>query len=309
MDKPPQFYDARRTGTIFYPDKAAIAEQAMAAKLPPASADKIKTQLLIVDMQVDFCHTVGTLYVPGAQEDLQRLIKFIYRRAEQITHITCSLDSHLPLQIFHPSWWVDSEGNHPPPFTVITHEAVINGKWRPLLEPEWSVEYTHRLEEQAKKEHTIWPYHCLTGSIGQALDPELFSAILWHALARKSQPTWWTKGSIPKTEHYSIVQPEIPVPGHPQGSKSQDFLNMIKSADHVLIAGEAESHCVLETLEDLVSEFKDQPEILQRLVVLQDCTSPIQHAEIDYEAITHKRFDEFAEMGVLFIDSTDPLPW
>jgi nicotinamidase/pyrazinamidase len=309
VEKYPRFYNARCTGTIFYPDITAIAAEALKAGLAPSAADGLRTLLLIVDMQVDFCHTAGALYVPGAVEDVQRLIQFIYRFAEHITSIICSLDSHLPFQIFHSAWWVDRKGNHPPPFTIIKHEDVITGKWQPLLETEWSAQYTRRLQEQAKKELTIWPYHCLTGSVGHSLDPELFSAVLWHALARNSQPTWWTKGSIPKTEHYSIVQPEIPVPEHPQGGKSQEFLNLLKWSDRIFVAGEAESHCVLETLEDLVEEFSGQPEILRRIFVLQDCTSPVRHPEIDYETITHKRFTEFAEKGVHFIKSTDPPSW
>jgi nicotinamidase/pyrazinamidase len=305
----PRFYDAKRPGTIFYPDTNAISVQAEKTKLPPAQADRIKTHLLIVDMQVDFCHSSGSLYVPGAQEDLQRLIHFIYRQAEYITGITCSLDTHLPFQIFHPAWWADGLGNHPPPFTVITYDDIIRKKWQPLLEQEWSVQYTRRLRDQAKKELVIWPYHCLTGSIGQNLDPELFSAVLWHALARNSQPVWWNKGSIPGTEFYSILQPEIPVPEHPQGVKSRDLLNLLVDSDYIFIAGEAASHCVLETVEDLVEEFSSQPEILKRMYVLEDCTSMIRHPDIDYAAITRKRFAEFAGKGVHFVKSTGSFPF
>jgi nicotinamidase-related amidase len=304
----PQFIAAQRIGSSLNYDAAKIAAQAAEAGLPPVAVDRLKIQLLIVDMQVDFCQTNGALYVPGAAEDVQRLIRFIYRQAECITDIICSLDSHLPYQIFHPAWWADGKGNHPPPFTIISHKDVEERKWVPLIEPEWSARYTQALEEQAKKELTIWPYHCLIGSSGHSLEPDLFSAVLWHSLARGSQPTWWTKGDIPKTEHYSIFQPEIPVYGHPQGGKSLEFLNLIKACDRILIAGEAETHCVLETVEDLVEEFTDQPEILQRIYILQDCTSPIRHPKIDYEAITHERFAAFAEKGINFIKSTDPLP-
>jgi nicotinamidase/pyrazinamidase len=307
MENLPPFYSPQRIGSIFHPDTSAISAQAAAARLTPAGDDRTRTHLLIVDMQVDFCHTNGSLYVPGAGGDLQRLIEFIFHHAEHITDITCSLDSHIPYQIFHPAWWADAEGNHPPPFTIITDAEVLNGRWHPLLEPEWSTQYTLKLQERARKELTIWPYHCLSGSIGQVLDPELFSAVLWHTLARKSQLTWWPKGNIPKTEHYSIVQPEIPVPEHPQGKKNLDFLRLLKASDYIFIAGEAESHCVLETVEDLVEDCAAQPEVLQRIYILQDCTSPIRHPQIDYEALTHKRFADIARRGIHFVNSTDPL--
>ena len=305
----PDFYNPARIGRVFQPDFSKIAEHARSAGLPAAEEDRIKIQLLIVDMQVDFCHPEGSLYVPGALDDLRRLIEFIYRQAERITRIICSLDSHLPYQIFHPCWWVDRKGKHPAPFTVISEESVNAGIWQPLYERQWSVEYVKRLKKLARKELTIWPYHVLIGSPGHMLDPELFSSVFWHSLARNSQPIWWMKGSIPKTEHYSVVQSEIPVPEHPQGTKNRDFIELIMSADYTLIAGEAASHCVLETIEDLVEEFAGSPEFLKRLIVLEDCTSPVQHPQIDYAAITRQHFADFARQGIRFIKSTDGLPF
>ncbi len=302
----PSCYDPDRIGTLFYPDVAALAQEAAGAGLPPASQDQQRIQLLIIDMQVDFCHPQGTLHVPGAVQDIRRLVEFIYRNAGRISSITCSLDSHLPYQIFHPAWWTDPEGHHPAPFTLITQEDIRQGKWRPLLEPEWSTAYVRKLEEGAKKQLTIWPYHVPIGGIGNALDPELWSAVFWHAIARKSQPTWWRKGSVPKTEHYSIVRPEIPVPEVPEGER-RSFLKDLEQDDAIIIAGEAASHCVLETLEDLVDEFADRPETLNKIFILRDCTSPVQHPDIDFAALTEKRFSAFEKQGIHFILSTDPL--
>jgi hypothetical protein len=90
----PNFYDPKRIGQLFYPDVSSIAAEAESAGLAPAGEDTVKTLLLIIDMQVDFCHERGTLHVPGALGDVRRLIEFIYRNAERISHITCSLDSH-----------------------------------------------------------------------------------------------------------------------------------------------------------------------------------------------------------------------
>jgi len=260
-------------------------------------------------MQIDFCHNHGSLNVPGALGDIQRLIEFIYKNAEKITNITCSLDSHLPHQIFHPGWWADENGNHPAPFTLITYDDIKNGKWRPLVAPVQSTNYVKELESKAKKQLTIWPYHVMIGSIGNALDQELWSAIIWHSLARRTQPTWLTKGSIPLTEHYSIIQPEVPVPSHPLGGKNKAFLDTLSDADIVLVAGEAESHCVLETVEDLVEDFGDKSNALQKVYFLRDCTSPVVHPDIDFHAIATKRFAEFEKQGVNLINSTDPLPF
>ena len=308
MSNFPNFYDPNRIGTLYYPDVAAIAADAGNANLTPAAQDKQNIHLVIIDMQVDFCHENGSLYVPGSPGDIQRAIEFIYNNAERITNITCSLDSHLPHQIFHPAWWADEDGSHPAPFTMISYDDIKSGKWRPLVAPVQSTNYVKKLEQDAKKTLTIWPYHVMIGSVGNALDPELFSAVLWHSIARKTQPNWLTKGSIPLTEHYSIIQPEVQVPNHPMGGKNKAFLDTLAEADIVIVAGEAESHCVLETVEDLVEDFRIKPDALQKIYFLRDCTSPVLHPDVDFHAIAMKRFAEFAKQGVNFIDSTDQLP-
>lgn len=305
----PSCYDPSRIGTLFYPDVAHIARAAAIANLRPAAEDDIKVHLVIIDMQVDFCHAQGSLFVPGALGDIRRIIEFIYRNAERVTHITCSLDSHLPSQIFSPAWWADAQGNHPPPFTLITAADVERGRWQPLVRPAWSRTYLRQLEREHKKQLTIWPYHVQIGSLGNALDPELWTAVFWHSLARQAQPLWLTKGSVPLTEHYSIIQPEVGVPDQPGGGRNQAFLDILAEADYVFVAGEAESHCVLETVEDLVEEFGQQPETLAKVYFLRDCTSPVVHPEVDFHAIALARFASFEQQGVKFVDSTDPLPF
>lgn len=309
MSNFPNFYNPARIGTLFHPDVATIAADALTANLKPAAEDKENVHLVIIDMQVDFCHPDGTLFVPGAVEDIQRTIEFIYNNADRITNITCSIDSHLPHQIFSPGWWVDENGDHPAPFTLITYDDIKQGKWKPVVAPVKSTEYVKKLEADAKKTLCIWPYHTMIGNIGNALDPELWSAVFWHSMARKTQPTFLTKGSIPLTEHYSIIQPEVPVPNHPLGGKNKPFLDTLAEADIVLIAGEAESHCVLESVEDIVEDFGHKPDALQKIYFLRDCTSAVQHPDIDFHAIAMQRFDEFKKDGVNFVNSTDKMPF
>lgn len=305
MTSAPEFFDPDLIGTLFYPDMAAIAAAAERAAIAPASGDSRNVHLLIVDMQVDFCHKNGALFIPGAREDIARLTEFIFRHAGAITNITCTLDSHLPFQIFHAAWWVSEEGDHPSPLTTISAADVDAGRWRPVVMPAFSRHYVHSLERHSKKQLTIWPYHVLIGGPGNSLDATLWSVVMWHALARKSQPAWLAKGRVPQSEHYSAITPEVPVPTHPQGTKNKAFLADLDEADVLLIAGEAQSHCVLETLEDLVEHYRDRPDQLQKIYVLEDCMSPVEHPAIDFGAISKAFFATWADMGVNFIKSTD----
>jgi nicotinamidase-related amidase len=300
-------YDPANVGTLYAPRTAAMVEAGRAASLTPSSGDKVRTILLLVDAQVDFIHADGALSVPGAVEDTRRTLEWMYAHMGEITTIAASLDSHVPIQIFSPTWWADEAGAHPPPFTVITTGMLRAGQWRPLYEHDWSAEYVRRLEEQAKKALMIWPYHTLIGTPGHSLTPALYEAIAYHASARQSQPVFLSKGSIPKTEHYSIMEPEVKVPDQPLGELNVGFLAMLARYDRVYVAGQAKSHCVLETVSSMVRHFQRAPEIVGKMRVLMDCTSSVAHPTIDFDALANESFARFAEQGLKRVTSADPL--
>ncbi len=304
----PKFYQPGRVGTLFIPDTKTAISEGQAAGVKPSAEDSRRVILVLVDCQVDFVHEDGALYVPGAIEDMRRTIDWLFRNIEHVTAIAASLDTHIPLQIFYPTWWADEKGNPPEPYTVIKSEDVQQGRWRPLKEPQWSVEYVEKLEEQAKKELMIWPYHTMLGTPGHALTPALYEAIAYHSGARNAQPIFISKGQIAQSEYYSMLEPEVKVPDHPQGTLNSDFLNILMNYDRIYIAGEAKSHCVLETVQSMLRHFKaEQPEVINRTRILVDCTSPVAHPEIDFAAIADEAYAGFEQQGVKMVRSTDPL--
>ena len=56
----------------------------------------------------------------GAVDDNVRLVEFIYRNLGLISAIAVTLDTHTPIQIFHPVFWVNVAGEHPSPATTIS---------------------------------------------------------------------------------------------------------------------------------------------------------------------------------------------
>ncbi len=305
----PAFYDPAKVGTLYVPQTGAASEAGLQAGMKPSAEDQQRTLLILVDEQVDFIHTDGALSVPGAVDDTRRLIEWLFRNADRITHIAASLDTHYPQQIFFPSWWADAEGRHPAPFTLITAQDVEAGRWHPLFEVEWSRQYVRRLEEQAKKVLTIWPYHTLMGTPGHAITPALYEALAYHTAARNTEPTFLVKGSIRKTEHYSILEPEVKVPEERGGTLNEDFVNMVATYDRVYIAGQAKSHCVLETLHSLVNAFRQRDHSqIGKWYVLTDCMSSVVHPEVDFEAIANEHFKEFERQGVHLTTSAEDIP-
>lgn len=305
-DLPPT-YDPRRVGTLYKPDLWAVAQAAEAAKLPPAAHDKSPFALLLVDFQIDFCHPDGSLSVPGAVDDLRRTVELIYREAAKLKTLVVSLDSHLAFQIFFPTWWVDEHGRHPAPHTIIDTAAIRAGKFRPLREVAWSLAYVEELEQKAKKALYVWPFHTMIGGVGQALDPALYEAIHFHAVARRSQPIFMQKGMIPATEHYSPFEPEVKVATHPLGGLNTTMLKLLETHERIYVAGEAKSHCVLEACASMVRHFAARPDVIERIHFLDDCSSSVVAPGIDFEAMAARELAQFEKRGMRFVSSTQAL--
>lgn len=299
----PPFYDPSRVGQLYIPDTATAISTGLATNMSAADNDSLRVLLLLVDMQVDFIHTDGALSVPGAVEDARRTIEWIYENTPTLTTIAASLDSHLPVQIFYASWWIDANGNPPTPYTEITAADVEQGIWKPRYEIAWSHEYVHKLADQARKNLMIWPYHTMIGTPGHGLTPALYEAIAYHSAARQTEPIFLTKGSIPKTEHYSMLEPEVKVSDNPQGTINRSFLDMIASYDVIYVAGQAKSHCVLETVTSMMRYFNT--DIISKLHVLYDAMSSVAHPQIDFDAAANKAFETFAKEGLNIVYTTD----
>jgi nicotinamidase-related amidase len=298
----PSFYHARRVGTLFAPRVLEAQEAGSRLGLPTVDPSKRGgTALLLVDCQVDFIHTNGALCVPGAVDDTRRTIEWIFANVDKIDAIYASLDTHVPIQIFLPSWWIDKAGNHPNPSTIISNDEVNQGIWRPLYESKWSRNYTATLESQFKKQLMIWPYHTMFGTPGHSLDPALYEAIVYHGAARGTQVTLISKGTNPKTENYSIFEPEVKDPTDPTGGINRVHLQALETYDEVYVAGQAKSHCVLESVISLQNWFSNDPIVLAKICLLLKMMSSVYHPNIDFEAIANAQFAKFTKSGMKLV--------
>ncbi len=83
-----------------------------------------------------------------------------------------------------------------------------------------------------------------------------------------------TKGSNPFTEHFSAVMAEVPDPADPSTQVNMPFVRSLETADILLVAGEASTHCVPNTLLDVIANFSD-PTLVKKIVLLTDAMSPV----------------------------------
>ena len=152
----PGFFDRDRVGDVWRVPYAQLAIEAQQwsrqHQIRPASTDRPRIALLMIDVQNTFCTPDFELFVGGrsgrgAVDDSCRLCEFIYRNLPYLTELIPTLDTHGAMQIFHPIFWVDSQGNHPEPLTNITWEDVQQGRWRP--NPNLAATMTDRSLENA----------------------------------------------------------------------------------------------------------------------------------------------------------------
>jgi nicotinamidase/pyrazinamidase len=306
MGYKPSFYDASKIGTLFLPRIADVEKEADALSVSASVNDKTKIALMIIDMQIDFCHKNGTLYVDGAEGDIERLITFILNNLDKLTTIFASLDSHLLFQIFYRSWWRAKNNLKPDVYSEIAKAAMDAGDFHAIIDPVKSIDYETALEANSKKKLMIWPYHTELGTPGQALDPSLYEILAFHSFARKSQLNFLQKGLIPQSEMYGILKPEVPVPGHKQGGFNVDFLNLLMKHDKLIITGQAKSHCVLESIIQIHDYFsKSNPDVLKKVYIFEDCMSSVKHPLVDFEAIAQAEFTKFKKAGMNIIKSVD----
>ena len=168
--------------------------------------------------------------------------------------------------------------------------------------------YARRLAEGEKYDLTIWPYHAMLGGIGHALVSSVEEAFFFHTVARFSQPDFQVKGDNPLTEHYSVLGPEVThgPDGDRLGTKNRALVEALLQFDAVVIAGQAKSHCLAWTIDDLLDDPVVRADLAPRTYLLEDCTSPVVvPGVIDYTDAADQAFERYQQAGMHVVRSTD----
>lgn len=174
----------------------------------------------------------------------------------------------------------------------------------------WCRDYTKKLEMLGKFQLTIWPDHCLVEKYAKypcnnELDSDVLNVVevcpdylklrsgdrlkrseghkvtraiedalqVWTHRKRGNKVKYILKGLNNKTEMYSAVRAEVPDPEDPTTALNVDLLRTLKNAGHLLVCGQARSHCVKNTIEDIVKYWPKQR--MSQLVLLEDGCSDV----------------------------------
>jgi nicotinamidase/pyrazinamidase len=284
------------------------------------------TTLILVDVQKDF-HPGGSLAIPTADEDAARIAKLLTEHPSKINRVVATMDSHQKLHIAHPGFWLSGEDSktHPSPFTIISSQDIVGGKWKPRTDlkipPEtidgsifagldqvldsngmidlykYTIEYTKRLEAKGKFKLCIWPEHCLIGSPGHCMVDVVFEAVQQWSQSTGGSVEWVLKGDNLLTESYSAIEAEVPV------DKATSFASALQTSleesDHLILCGQAMSHCVAYTARSIVERWpKDK---IANITLLTDCASSVP----GFEAAGDSFQKEMSDLGVKLKASTE----
>jgi len=134
-------------------------------------------------------------------------------------------------------------------------------------------------------------------------------------------------GSIDAQTHYSVNVPPLNPAGNPiygVGGAAAGYANYGSALDRkvsywdsrfslrfdaVIIAGQAKSHCVAWTIDDLLTDIlRRDRSLVEKVYLLEDCTSPVVvPGVIDYTDEADEAFRRFVQAGMQVVRSTDPL--
>lgn len=249
------------------------------AKKEKIKMSKRKIKLLIVDPQNDFIRPDGSLYVNNAEKSIENLVTFINTVGGKLDDINVTMDCHYLMHIANPLFWMNSRGEQPGYFTIITVDDVEKKKWMPVIPimRQWALDYVKTLEKNGRYQLCIWPPHCIIGSYGNCIYDSLYKSLCEWENKYKGVVTRVSKGSNVKTEHYSAVQADVVDPEDLGTTLNIKLINYLEDSNMVIGAGWALSHCDRFTYGDIANNFgKDS---LKKIYLLTDCMDSVKGYE------------------------------
>lgn len=261
-----------------------------------------RLDLFVVDGLNDFCASGtepldwpwpsggrrrGSLFVEGADKEAVNVAEMIKRLGTRIYTIHAMIDSHHRNDGSHNIAWKDSQGNSPPPFTIVTHADVLAQKYVPrfpvgiwegkrITSLQWALNYTKALEDKGRNPLCLWPVHCEIGTWGQCFYHPLREAFDDWTKETCQWINFVSKGSWVWTEHYSGIRADVPDPTRPETQLNTDLINSAAQADIIAWTGWAGSHCLRWTALDAINHFgQGSNDFIKKSVFFEDASAAV----------------------------------
>ena len=264
-----------------------------------------RIRLFVIDPQNDFMDIAGAaLPVPGANADMVRLAEFVKTMALSIDDLIVTLDSHASVGIERTTFWMHADGAAVSPFMQIVAKDVEVGRYLPRKASLRTrvIEYLRSLEAGGERTLIVWPVHCVLGTWGHNLQGQLAQSIAdWEYVTGRACEKV-LKGLNPMTEQYSAFRAEVPSPDDPRTQNNLALMARLQQgSDWLVVGGEALSHCVAASGEDMFSQMS--PDRIAKTIFLSDCMSPVT----GFEAAGKDFLDKAQGHGALVMPSQDAI--
>lgn len=278
-----------------------MSDEEYDSTLPVVEPEKppppVKTVMLIVDPQVDHL-SAGSYPVPGAEDDSKRVADYIQQNTGTIDEIYITMESRHRMHISHGVFWINEQGEHPRPNTIISFTDIQNQVWTPVNSEhlEHCLNYTRSLEEQGNVHQlVIAPEHCLIGTTGHSIVPSINNAVQKWTEVTGKQVHYVMKGTNCMTEMYSALSADVPVGSDASTYADNELIANLYGGDRVLVCGQALSHSVNYTVRDMIRLFRmyqrqfskkavpesndSEVDVAKKIFLLSDCSSTLRGFE------------------------------
>lgn len=235
------------------------------------------------------------------------------------------------------------KGDHPLPYTNIQAEEVEFGAgaaqdWKWGVNPAMSgaiqvkmagqddyapvniralqrhfAHYNAELKAKGRYALTVWPYHCMAEGIGSALVSVTSEVDAFWGFCRGGRQLVDHKGGHYLTENYSVYRHEVltTVGNQPIAQRNTIALEMLRAHDAVLIRGQAKSHCVAWSIDDMLADILDpqlgDPSLAKKVWIVTDCMDPVVvPGVVDYTPQANEAIERFKAAGMNVIASDVP---
>ena len=90
--------------------------------------------------------------------------------------------------------------------------------------------------------------------------------------------------------------------------KNTRLIEKLLGFDAIVVAGQAKSHCLAWTIDDLLKDDSARARLAGRMYLLEDCTSPVVvPGVVEYTDEADAAFERYAAAGMHVVRSTDPI--
>jgi len=108
------------------------------------------------------------------------------------------------------------------------------------------------------------------------------------------------KGMNCLTEMYSVIEAEVPVPTDPGTTKNKKLLAELSQSKRLIVCGQALSHCVCWTVEDILTHWATLNISYGKMFLLKDGTSSVY----GHEKAGQEKTATWRERGVIITETT-----